>query len=107
MSKTTLLDASEVQRELTELNQLICTLHNEKATHWQIENKHLCKTFQFKNFILAMGFINKVALLSEKQNHHPEWSNVYGRVTITLTSHDVSGITARDFKLAQAIEKIL
>ena len=61
----------------------------------------------FKDFVAAFGFMSQVALLAESMNHHPEWSNVYNRVEIALTTHDASGITERDFKLATQIEALL
>jgi 4a-hydroxytetrahydrobiopterin dehydratase len=64
------------------------------------------RSFRFKNFIEAWGFMNQVALLAEAQDHHPEWSNVYNRVEITLTTHDCKGLSTRDVKLAQAIDAL-
>ena len=65
------------------------------------------KSFQFKNFNQAFGFMSRVALAAEKMDHHPEWSNVYGRVDITLTSHDAGGATEKDFALARKIESFV
>jgi 4a-hydroxytetrahydrobiopterin dehydratase len=62
--------------------------------------------FQFKNFNEAWGFMNRVALIAEKHDHHPEWSNVYNRVAITLTSHDAGGLSERDARMARAIDKL-
>ena len=62
------------------------------------------KAFKFKTFNAAWGFMNRVALAAEKMNHHPEWSNVYNSVDITLTSHDVGALSERDVKLAKKIE---
>ena len=64
------------------------------------------KQFKFDDFVAAFGFMSKVAILAEKQNHHPEWFNVYDRVDITLTTHDADGLSERDIKLANAIEAI-
>ena len=64
------------------------------------------KSFSFRNFSEAFGFMTRVALAAEKMDHHPEWSNVYRRVAITLTTHDAGGITALDFALAAKIEKM-
>ena len=64
----------------------------------------ITKTFQFKNFASAFGWMTSVAILAEKANHHPEWSNVYNRVTVTMISHDVDGLSMRDIKLAQKME---
>ncbi|MDH5171990.1 MAG: 4a-hydroxytetrahydrobiopterin dehydratase, partial [Gammaproteobacteria bacterium] len=60
----------------------------------------------FKDFVEAFGFMSRVALLAEAMNHHPEWSNVYNRVDIHLTSHDAGGISERDFTLANRIDRL-
>jgi 4a-hydroxytetrahydrobiopterin dehydratase len=65
------------------------------------------KTFRFKSFVEAFGFMTKVALLAEKLDHHPEWSNVYRTVAITLTTHDSGGVTSLDVTLARQIEGLL
>ncbi|MEO3427962.1 4a-hydroxytetrahydrobiopterin dehydratase [Pelagibius sp. CAU 1746] len=65
----------------------------------------LKKTFRFKTFSQAWGFMNRVALAAEKLNHHPEWFNVYNRVEITLTTHDCDGLSDLDVKLAKRIDK--
>jgi 4a-hydroxytetrahydrobiopterin dehydratase len=64
------------------------------------------KSFTFGDFVEAFGFMARVALLAEKADHHPEWSNVYNRVEILLTSHDAGGLSARDVALAQAIDAL-
>lgn len=63
----------------------------------------ISRSFKFRNFVEAFGFMSRVALLAERANHHPEWSNVYNRVEIRLTTHDADGLSARDIALAQAI----
>ena len=73
---------------------------------WEIIDGKLSKTFLFDSFIHAFGFMASVALTAESMNHHPEWSNVYNRVAIALTTHDVGGISDLDFTLAQRIESI-
>ena len=73
---------------------------------WKLNNGKLCKTFVFKNFIQAFGFMTQVALIAERDDHHPEWFNVYKTVTVDLTSHDCDAITERDFALALAMDKI-
>ena len=65
------------------------------------------RAFKFKNFSEAWGFMNRVALLAETQDHHPEWSNVYNRVEILLSTHDCDGLSERDLKLARSIDKLL
>lgn len=70
---------------------------------WSVRNGKLCKTWEFSNFVEAFGFMSRVALLSEAMNHHPNWSNVYSRVTIELTNHDLGGLSDQDRDLAVAI----
>ena len=64
------------------------------------------KTLHFKTFNQAFAFMTRVALMAEKMNHHPEWFNVYKTVDVTLSTHDVGGLTDRDVKLAEAMDKI-
>jgi 4a-hydroxytetrahydrobiopterin dehydratase len=64
------------------------------------------RDFAFRDFGEAWGFMARVALLAEKQDHHPEWSNVWNRVSITLSTHDAGGLSARDITLAQAIDQL-
>lgn len=63
------------------------------------------KTFRFKSFMDAFGFMSKVALKAEKMDHHPEWLNVYGMVAVTLTTHDVGGLSPLDIELAQFMDE--
>jgi 4a-hydroxytetrahydrobiopterin dehydratase len=67
----------------------------------------ISRSFQFKDFSEAWGFMNRVALLAESQNHHPDWSNVWNRVRIELSTHDAGGLTDNDVKLARAINALL
>ena len=64
------------------------------------------KTYEFKNFVEAWGFMSRAAIWAEKMNHHPEWFNVYKTVEVTLTSHDVDGLSERDIKLAQKMDDL-
>jgi 4a-hydroxytetrahydrobiopterin dehydratase len=66
----------------------------------------IVRYFKFKDFSEAFGFMTRVALLAQAADHHPEWSNVYNKVTITLTTHDAGGLSARDIELAKAIDKL-
>lgn len=66
----------------------------------------ISKTFRFKTFIDAFGFMARAALIAEKMNHHPEWTNVYNRVEVTLTSHDADGLTERDITLAGELDRL-
>jgi 4a-hydroxytetrahydrobiopterin dehydratase len=64
------------------------------------------KTFQFKDFNAAFGFMARAALAAEKMNHHPEWFNEWNRVDVTLSTHDAGGLTELDIRLAQAMDRI-
>ncbi len=64
------------------------------------------RAFRFRDFSEAWGFMARVALLAESQDHHPEWSNVYNRVEILLTTHDAGGLSGRDLRLARAIDAL-
>ena len=66
----------------------------------------LTQDFKFKDFSEAFAFMTRVALLAQSANHHPEWSNVYNKVSIRLTTHDAGGVTAKDVALAKAIDKL-
>jgi 4a-hydroxytetrahydrobiopterin dehydratase len=66
----------------------------------------IAKTFTFKDFNQAFGFMTRAALVAEKMDHHPEWSNVYKTVVVTLSTHDAGGVTELDVKLAEAMDRI-
>lgn len=66
----------------------------------------IARKFQFDDFNAAFGFMTRVALVAEKMDHHPEWSNVYRTVDVVLTTHDTGGVTTRDVALAAAINRI-
>ncbi len=66
----------------------------------------IARTFVFRDFNEAFGFMTRVALVAEKNDHHPEWRNVYKTVDVVLTTHDAGGVTKRDIALAQAMNKI-
>ena len=65
------------------------------------------RSLKFRDFAEAFGFMTQVALIAEKMDHHPEWTNVWNRVEITLTTHDAGGLSERDIELAEAIDAIL
>jgi 4a-hydroxytetrahydrobiopterin dehydratase len=67
----------------------------------------ITRSFTFRDFVEAFGFMTRVALLAEKADHHPEWSNVWNRVEILLTTHDAGGLSGRDIELAHAIDALL
>jgi len=75
---------------------------------WKEENNELVKTFEFKDFSEAFAFMTRVAIIAEKQNHHPWWSNVYNKITIKLSTHDAGDkVTDKDTRLAKAIDELI
>lgn len=90
------IDAAEASKRIAEL------------PGWQIrsDGNAIERSFVFRNFSEAFGFMTRAALVAEKLNHHPEWYNVYKRVDVLLTTHDTGGLTELDFKLAKAMNRI-
>jgi 4a-hydroxytetrahydrobiopterin dehydratase len=84
-----------------EVTAAIAKLHG-----WSVVEEKLHREYKFADFIHAFGFMATAAIAIEKANHHPEWSNVYNRVTVDLTTHDDGGITEKDVILAQTLEKL-
>jgi 4a-hydroxytetrahydrobiopterin dehydratase len=85
----------EIQARLAEL------------TEWSLgADGKLFREFRFKDFVRAFGFMSSCALVAERMDHHPEWSNVYNRVSVALTTHDCQGLSERDFKLAQRMNEL-
>ena len=81
-------------------------MHLADIAGWSVEDGKLHKQFQFESFVEAFGFMASLALIAEKMNHHPEWFNVYNRVSIDLMTHDVGGISNLDFELAKAADSL-
>jgi len=79
----------------------------KKLTGWSVKNDKLHKEFQFNNFNQAFGFMTRAAMEIEKMNHHPEWFNVYNRITVDLTTHDADGITNNDVNLARILNSLI
>jgi 4a-hydroxytetrahydrobiopterin dehydratase len=94
------LDAKAIETDLAELNA-------SAASPWTLVDGKLHKSFRFKDFVDAFGFMSRVALAAESLNHHPEWCNVYNTVVIDLSTHDAGGLTALDFTLASRIEGLI
>jgi len=94
MSTLKPLSADDISAALLQLNG------------WSIENGKLHRKFQFGSFVEAFGFMTSVALVAESMGHHPEWFNVYNRVTIDLTTHDAGGITSLDIDLAKKADEL-
>ena len=80
--------------------------HLTQVDGWTIEDGKLHKEFQFDTFVSAFGFMTQLALVAESLNHHPEWFNVYNRVTIDLMTHDAGGISELDFQWAKQADAI-
>jgi 4a-hydroxytetrahydrobiopterin dehydratase len=72
---------------------------------WKLDGDAIHKDFEFKNFKVAMDFMNRLANVAEELNHHPDWSNSYNKVSIKLTSHDAGGLTENDFTFAKASDE--
>lgn len=81
----------------------------ETLPHWRPspDKDAITRDFKFEDFSAAWAFMSRVALLAEKHDHHPDWSNVYNRVSILLTTHDAGGLSERDLRMAQAIDQLL
>ncbi|MEC4003761.1 4a-hydroxytetrahydrobiopterin dehydratase [Flavobacterium sp. SUN052] len=92
---------------MQKLSEIEINENLQKLNHWNHTHNVIEKSFVFKNFDEAMEIINKIASEAKKQNHHPEWTNVYNKLTIKLSTHDVSGISSKDFDLATAIDLIV
>ena len=88
------LDAAEVRAAL------------DRLEGWSLSGEKLHREFRFRDFVQAFGFMARVALVAESMEHHPEWSNVYGRVTVDLTTHDAGGVTRRDLELARRMNEL-
>jgi 4a-hydroxytetrahydrobiopterin dehydratase len=77
-----------------------------KLPAWTYEHGKLHRVFACKDFVHAWGFMSSAALVAEAMNHHPEWANVWNRVTVDLSTHDAGGVTAKDFELARRMSQI-
>ena len=84
------------------------TLARLAETGWELagDRDAIRKTFKFKNFIEAFGWMSRGALIAEKMNHHPDWKNVYNRVEVELTTHEKGGLTTADAKLAEKFDRL-
>ena len=78
----------------------------KEMSNWAFENEKLSAEFIFADFVSAFGFMSSIALVAEKLDHHPEWFNVYNKVKIQLSTHDVDGVSENDFVLAAQIDRI-
>ncbi len=94
MADTANLSSAEIESHLAE------------TPGWSIVNDKLHREFKFADFVAAFGFMTRAALVAESMNHHPEWFNVYNRVTVDLTTHDAGGISSKDFQLARRMNQL-
>jgi len=94
MAKVRKLEAEEVAARLGELPA------------WTLRDGKLHREVRFEDFVTAFGFMSALALVAESRNHHPEWFNVYGRVVLDWNTHDVGGLSERDFELAAASDRL-
>ncbi|MFS8829565.1 4a-hydroxytetrahydrobiopterin dehydratase [Synechococcus sp. R8-2] len=94
MSRPVKLSEAEIQAKL------------ENLPGWSLQDGKLHRQFQFRSFVEAFGWMSSVALVAESMGHHPEWTNVYNRVRVHLTTHDAGGITELDFTLAQRMNEL-
>lgn len=92
------LDQAVRDAELAQLIEIGWTLDGERDA--------ISKSYTFANFVDAFGFMTRAAIWAEKWNHHPEWSNVWNRVDVTLTTHDAGGLSALDVKLARKLDSL-
>ncbi len=88
------------------LSQVDINEELKKLPGWSVVNEKLHKEFQFESFNQAFGFMTRAAMEIEKMNHHPEWFNVYNKITIELTTHDAGGITKNDVNLAKILNSL-
>jgi 4a-hydroxytetrahydrobiopterin dehydratase len=86
--------------------QEVTNFLNSKLKDWTLKDNAITRDFKFKTFVEAFSFMTAVALIAEKMDHHPDWSNSYNKVSISLTNHEAKGITQLDFDLALNINKL-
>ena len=94
MSRPTALAPAEVESRL------------KTRSDWKLDQRRLHRIFKFENFVEAFGFMSQIAILAEKMDPHPEWSNIYNRVDVYLTTHDAGGLTELDFELADHMDRL-
>lgn len=89
-----------------EIGTALDALNEHSAGPWTFADDRLHRKFVFRNFIEAMGFMTRAAIVAEKMGHHPEWSNVYRTVEVQLTTHSSGGVTGLDLELAESMESL-
>lgn len=91
---------------ITKLNSAQISQQRKSVPDWALEEQSLQRTFKFKNFVEAVAFVNRLVEPAEKLGHHPDLIVSYGKVVVTLTTHDAGGLTLNDFMLAQQIDRL-
>lgn len=91
---------------MDKLTKAQITEHMKALPHWELGHDRIKRTFRFKDFVEAFGWMSSVALVSERMNHHPEWRNVWATVEVELSTHDAGGLTELDMKLAAAMDAL-
>jgi 4a-hydroxytetrahydrobiopterin dehydratase len=94
------------KRELLSQEEIERRLGQPELENWQPGEGSLQRSFQFRDFVTAFGWMTSVALVAERINHHPDWKNVYRTVDVTLNTHDAGGVTDLDFRLAKAMNEL-
>ena len=97
---------TETVLNLTDLQQALDDLNRDALEEWTLVGGRLNRSFSFADFVTAFGFMTRVAIHAEKMNHHPDWSNVYSTVNVSLFTHEAGGITRLDFDLARQMERL-
>ncbi len=92
---------------MSELDSLNIEHRLAEIPGWSYQDGKLVREFRFKNFVEAFDWMKRVADEAERMNHHPDWTNVYNRVRVELTTHDAGQVTERDFQLAKAMNQLL
>ncbi len=90
----------------TKLTEQEIAAELKKLIGWSVENGNLHRVFEFKDFSAAFGFMTRVALAAEKMDHHPDWSNVWNKVSVDLSTHSAGGLTKNDFELAAKMQQM-
>jgi 4a-hydroxytetrahydrobiopterin dehydratase len=93
--------------DMMKLSQTDIDEELKSLSGWSVVNEKLHKEFLFESFNQAFGFMTRAAMEIEKMNHHPEWFNVYNKITIELTTHDAGGITKNDVNLAKILDSLV
>jgi 4a-hydroxytetrahydrobiopterin dehydratase len=100
------MSPSEPARALQRLDDDALARALQARPLWRRDGDALCRDLTFDDFVAAFSFMTATALVAERMNHHPEWSNVYGTVRVRLTTHDAGGVTDLDLELAAAIDRL-